>query len=153
MPRRRRAVGFTVVELMIALAIVGILASIAFPAYNGYREKVRVRTAVQDVAILSGLVKGYADFHGQYPASLADATGGTPKADPWGRPYRYLNFSVPGARGMARKDHALVPINSDFDLYSMGPDGRTSPPLTARDSRDDIVRANDGRFIGVASEY
>jgi hypothetical protein len=50
-------------------------------------------------------------------------------------------------------DHSLVPINTDFDLYSMGPDGRNSPPLTAKHSRDDIVRANNGAFIGVASDY
>jgi general secretion pathway protein G len=58
-----------------------------------------------------------------------------------------------GARGHARKDHSLVPINTDFDLYSMGPDGRSAPPLTAQHSRDDIVRANNGTFIGIASEY
>jgi hypothetical protein len=57
------------------------------------------------------------------------------------------------AHGHARKDHSLVPINTDFDLYSMGPDGRSSPPLTAQHSRDDIVRANNGAFIGIASEY
>jgi general secretion pathway protein G len=46
-----------------------------------------------------------------------------------------------------------VPINTDFDLYSMGPDGRSAPPLTASDSRDDIVRANNGRFVGIAADY
>jgi general secretion pathway protein G len=46
-----------------------------------------------------------------------------------------------------------VPINTDFDLYSVGPDGNTQPPLTAPVSRDDIVRANDGRFIGKAEDY
>jgi len=46
-----------------------------------------------------------------------------------------------------------VPINSDFDLWSMGPDGKSVPPLTAKASRDDIVRANDGTFYGWASDY
>ena len=46
-----------------------------------------------------------------------------------------------------------MPINSDFDLYSTGPDGASVAPLTAEPSRDDIVRANDGAFIGLASEY
>ena len=46
-----------------------------------------------------------------------------------------------------------MPLNSDFDLYSMGPDGQTATPLTAKASRDDIVRANNGGFIGVASDY
>jgi general secretion pathway protein G len=52
-----------------------------------------------------------------------------------------------------RKDRNLVPINSDYDLYSVGPDGDSSLPLTAATSRDDIVRANDGRFIGKAEDY
>lgn len=76
--------------------------------------------------------------------------------DPWGNPYQYLNLSDPnikGATGKARKDHNLVPINSDFDLYSMGKDGKSVSPLTAAASRDDIVRANNGRFIGPASKY
>ena len=64
-----------------------------------------------------------------------------------------MNLEEPRNRGNARKDHSLVPINSDFDLYSMGPDGQSSPPLTARQSRDDIVRANNGNFVGVAADY
>jgi general secretion pathway protein G len=52
-----------------------------------------------------------------------------------------------------RKDRNLVPINSDYDLYSMGPDGESMPPLTAARSRDDIVRANNGGFVGTAEAY
>lgn len=52
-----------------------------------------------------------------------------------------------------RKDHSLVPINSDYDLYSMGPDGKSQAPLTANASRDDIIRANNGAFYGKASNY
>lgn len=37
--------------------------------------------------------------------------------------------------------------------YSMGPDGRSVAPLTAKASRDDIVRANTGRCIGLAADY
>ena len=72
--------------------------------------------------------------------------------DPWGLPYEYLNLDgVP--IGMMRKDQALVPINSDYDLYSKGPDGASIMPLTAPMSRDDVVRANNGAFIGIASDY
>jgi general secretion pathway protein G len=58
-----------------------------------------------------------------------------------------------GIAGQARKDRFLVPINSTYDLYSMGPDGRTALPLTASASRDDVIRANDGSYIGLASGY
>ena len=73
--------------------------------------------------------------------------------DPWGNPYGYLNLGDPAARGHARKDHSLVPINTDFDLCSMGLDSRSAPPLTARHSSDDIVRANDGAFYGLGRDF
>lgn len=58
-----------------------------------------------------------------------------------------------GIAGMARKDRFLVPINSTYDLYSMGADGRSALPLTAQHSHDDIIRANDGTYIGLAELY
>jgi len=35
----------------------------------------------------------------------------------------------------------------------MGADGKSTSPFTAQESRDDIVRANDGRFVGLVSNY
>jgi general secretion pathway protein G len=58
-----------------------------------------------------------------------------------------------GGIGGARKDRFLVPINSDFDLYSMGKDGESLGPLTAITSHDDIIRANDGGYYGLASDF
>ncbi len=55
--------------------------------------------------------------------------------------------------GQVRRDRFLVPINSDFDLYSIGKDGGSQAPFTAMDSRDDIVRANDGGYVGLASGF
>ena len=52
-----------------------------------------------------------------------------------------------------RKDHFQVPVNSDFDLYSMGRDGQSRAPFTAEASYDDIVRASDGRFIGLVTDF
>ena len=57
------------------------------------------------------------------------------------------------SRGRPRKDRFLHPINSDYDLYSMGKDGESVEPLTARKSHDDIIRANDGSFVGLAVEF
>jgi len=58
-----------------------------------------------------------------------------------------------GAGGQARKDRNLVPINSDFDLYSVGRDGMSAPALTAKVSQDDVVRASNGGFVGLARDY
>jgi general secretion pathway protein G len=73
--------------------------------------------------------------------------------DPWGRPYVYTDLSQRGSRGRARKDGRLNPINSDFDLYSVGEDGRTAMPLTAPMSHDDVIRARDGGFLGLARDF
>jgi len=144
--------GFTVVELAVAIGILGVLMAIAVPAYQDYRARARNYQARSDIAIIAAGVDRYQQDSHAYPLTLAEAGLGTP-LDPWGRPYQYLSMSDRGARGHARKDHSLVPINTDFDLYSMGPDGRSAPPLTAQMSRDDIVRANNGAYIGPASEY
>ena len=64
-----------------------------------------------------------------------------------------LNFETVKGKGKMRKDRFLVPINSDYDLYSMGEGGTSVPPLTAKSSRDDIIRANDGQFVGLAEKY
>ena len=58
-----------------------------------------------------------------------------------------------GPHGHPRKDRFLVPINTDFDLYSMGRDGQSVAPLTAAKSRDDVVRAANGAYIGLASNF
>lgn len=149
---RARSQGLTVVELAVALGILGVLLAIAVPAFQDYRTRIRNNQAREDIAIIAAAVDRYQQDSRAYPSTLAEAGVGTPQ-DPWGRPYQYLSMSVPGARGHARKDHSLVPINTDFDLYSMGPDGRSAPPLTAQMSRDDFVRANNGAFVGPASEY
>lgn len=58
-----------------------------------------------------------------------------------------------GPSARPRMDRFLHPINSDYDLYSMGKDGETVLPLTARQSHDDVIRANDGSFVGLAVEF
>ena len=89
------------------------------------------------------------------PDSLADV-GFDNLLDPWGNPYEYLKIidsSDPSIGGKQRKDHSLVPVNSDYDLYSKGPDGDSGAPFTAKASHDDIVRASNGAFIGPVSEF
>ena len=74
------------------------------------------------------------------------------RLDPWGNPYEYLNIAQGGNQG-ARKDKSLVPINSTYDLYSKGRDGDSKKSLVPKVSQDDIVRANDGAFVGLALDY
>lgn len=148
----RRASGFTIVEVLIVVAMLGTLAAIAIPKYADYRERIKVAQAVADMRALSLLINNYQLDARNYPPNLA-SVGNAGKLDPWGRPYVYLNLQDPKTKGQARKNKNLVPINSDYDLYSAGKDGTSTGPLTAKASRDDVIRANDGGFFGLAREY
>jgi general secretion pathway protein G len=44
-------------------------------------------------------------------------------------------------------------VNSDFDLYSLGRDGVTTAQFTGNEAHDDIVRANNGRYYGLAEKH
>jgi general secretion pathway protein G len=70
--------------------------------------------------------------------------------DPWGYPYVYRPVTGPGG---ARKDKFMVPLNTDFDLYSVGADGESVAPLSAARSKDDIIRALNGGWVGLASNF
>ena len=151
-PRRvRGGRGFTLIEAIVAAAILVVLAAIAVPSYSDYRERARVAQAVVDIGAMGVQIQHYFDDVRAYPDDLGQI--GWRTLDPWGNPYQYANLAPAKGKGSARKNKNLVPINSDFDLYSMGKDGRSTAPLTAKASRDDVVRANDGRFVGLASEY
>jgi general secretion pathway protein G len=63
------------------------------------------------------------------------------------------NQVPPQVQGLMRRDRNLVPLNTRFDLYSKGKDGESYPPITAQRSWDDVLRANDGSFVGLASNY
>ncbi len=141
----------TLIELLIVLAVIGILASIGLVLYYNFTYQAQIARAVADIAVVSSEISTFETMNERLPNNLAEV-GRAALLDPWGNPYQYLNFSL-GLVGQQRKDHALVPINTDFDLYSMGRDGASQPPLTASASADDIVRANDGQYIGLASGY
>lgn len=149
---RGRKTGWTLIELMLVVALIGVLAAIAMPMYANYRDRINRSMAIQDIKILQMLITDYATSGGAFPASLADVGNGG-KLDPWGHAYQYVDLTSIQGHGKARKDHKLNPINSDFDLYSMGKDGVSRTQLTQKDSLDDIVRARDGAFVGLASEF
>jgi general secretion pathway protein G len=217
-----------------AVAILGILSSLAVPNYLDFIERAKVARSIAELHMIAGTVKGYAATSGQYPDTLAQA-GQSALLDPWGNPYQYLRIdcginimvghltspnapahrfservfpantplSLPRAQvsfaigggpsqnliqlvakggnnsnsgsssssgsgsggesgsggaatcgsGKPRKDHFLHPVTSDFDLYSMGKDGATAAPLTAQISHDDVIRASDGAYYGLAKNF
>jgi general secretion pathway protein G len=122
--------GFTLVEIMLVVIIIGVLAAMVVPRFAGRTEQARIARAKADIAIIGQALDLYELDLGQYPESLEllvqreapssleeEAASrwngpylkkGLPK-DPWGRPYRLR----------AESQH-----NQDYDLFSFGPDGQ-----------------------------
>ena len=144
------------VELMLTVATIAIIAAYAIPSYQNYVYEAQVTNAINDIKSLDIAIREYVyDNRGNLPNSLSDL-GIAIKPDPWGNPYQYLNIATAsqqtGNTGI-RKDKSLHPINSDYDLYSMGRDGKSVAALTAKSSQDDIIRARNGQFVGLASDF
>jgi len=144
--------GFTLVELLIVVAIMMTLAAMAIPSVVQSIESARVAKAIADIHTLETDIMLYEVTDGKLPDTLADVGRGD-LLDPWHNPYQYLNFANIKGKGKMRKDRFLVPINTYYDLYSMGRDGKSVPPITAQPSQDDIICANDGGYVGLASQY
>jgi general secretion pathway protein G len=125
-PSRRRARGFTLIELMVVLVIIGVLAALIVPNVLERAEDARVTAARTDVNNLMQALKLYKLDNQRYPTSEQglQALITKPNAppipanwkpyleklpnDPWGRPYQYLN---PGVKG-------------EVDVMSLGADGQ-----------------------------
>lgn len=150
--KQHGSAGFTLVELLITIAVILTICAIAVPNLLAALEQARMAKAVSDIRAIGDEVEEYELVNDRYPTTLADINRDK-FPDPWGNPYRYLNFADTKGKGAMRKDRFLVPINTFFDLYSMGKDGRSVPPLTAKVSQDDVIWANDGDYVGKASQF
>ena len=151
MGRKEVFAGFTLVELLVVIAMLGTLTAIGIPAYSGYMNKARITKAIADLRIFQKEIKLFEIDREALPNTLDDIGRGN-FMDPYGNPYQYQTFSGPGVGGR-RKDQWDNPLNDDYDLYSMGKDGQTAQHLHNMKSHDDIVRAREGRFIGLAAEF
>ena len=137
---------------MVVIAILGTLAAIAIPNFISYRERARIAAIVSDFKRIETSVYAFMAENGRFPDTLVEAGLGIP-SDHWGNPYVYYPMSNVPAGVKIRKDRSLHPLNTDFDLYSLGADGLSLAPLTAKQSHDDIIRANNGGYLGIAEHY
>lgn len=137
--------GFTLIEVLMALAILGIVASLAIPSYSEYVDRARNADAMSDIAEIQAAIERFYVANDRLPNNLAEAGFGS-KQDPWKSNYSY---SVP----TIRFDQNNQPINTDYDLYSNGKNKRSRRGLTSSAGIDDIVRGRNGNFIGVAEDY
>ena len=157
--------GFTIVELIISLAIVATLAAIAAPLTQDYIYRANVARASTEIRGLEKEIIFYRTENGRYPGwdgmwtSLAQI-GRDNFRDPWGTFYQYRNLENGPMAGdnkpkFCRRDRSYNPLNYDFDLYSVGPDRQvpTHYQITKGTGADDIVRAAHGKYVGEGSKF
>ena len=133
--RRSRQRGFTLLEIMVVIVILGLLASLTIPSLMGNKEKADRQKAASDIVALENALDMYKLDNGRYPRAeqglaalvtrpvLAPIPRNYPEdgyirrlpQDPWGQEYRLRN---PGRHGK-------------LDVFSLGPDG-------VADTDDDI---------------
>ena len=124
----RGSAGFTLVEIMVVVVIIGILAVLIVPRVVGRSDDARIAAAKHDVAALMQSLKLYRLDNGRYPTNEQglQALVAKPQSspvptnwrpyldklpkDPWGNSYQYLN---PGVHG-------------EIDVFSLGADGQAS---------------------------
>ncbi len=136
-----------------ALGVAGILAMLAMACFNQIMERARTASAMVEIAELQTLIERYRSQHFALPDNLA-SIGQGPFLDPWARPYQYtLLEGAKGSTGQARKDKKLNPLNSDYDLFSTGKDGVYKSQVSNKESLDDIIRAHNGGYIGLAADF
>ena len=143
---------FSLVETLIVCALISTLASLAAGIYVNALKTARVTRAIGDLHAIDVDIRAFHLRHDR----LSDHAHRSPpdRAERSLGPSLRLHGPVAEGRpGRARKDGRLNPINSDFDLYSVGEDGQTTTPLTAPASKDDVIRARDGAFVGLAADF
>jgi general secretion pathway protein G len=148
-------IGFTLVELCIAIAIISILAGAVVQYVTSWRDRQKITTCIIDIKKIEAAIEDYLQKEVELPDSL-DVIGLSAILDPWGRPYQYLRIDggkSPEINGKRRRDKNANPVNDDYDLYSMGADGKTAAQFTGKNARDDIVRANNGGYYGLAENH
>lgn len=144
-----KSAGFTLVELIVTMVIIGIIAALAIPAYSRFVENTKVSRVIAEIRSLEKDILARIADGNPLPNSLADVGRGTLR-DPWGNFYQYLKIDDPDT---ARQNQFLSPLNNDFDLYSLGPDGLSAQVISDANSLDDVVRSSDGGWVGRGGDF
>lgn len=137
---------------MLGIMIIGVISTIALASYQDYAARNEVQHAVTDLGTIQVAISTYAVDNQGLPQALSELGPQiSGMKDPWGNAYQYIDHTT-AKKGSFRKDKIFRPINSDYDLFSMGKDGSSTSNLNAKQSRDDILRGGNGRFLGLASD-
>ena len=147
--------GFTLIELLMVMAILSVLAMIGFFKYSAFIDQTKETKAIAEIKDIARLIDEFNDLHGRYPETLDELGRGAFK-DPWGNAYQYVSIAEDDKKGKekqkARRDRNQRPINTYYDLWSNGADGDYQQQVNGAKSRDDIIRAWDGSFVGLGKD-
>ena len=127
----RSVAGFTLVELMLVVVIIGVLAAMVVPRLAGRTEQAKISRAKSDVASIGLALDLYELDMGGYPPGESldplfkrdSVPSGTTNADAWKGPYLKKQMQDPWGREYHYKFGAGSG-DKDYDLYSQGPDGQ-----------------------------
>ncbi len=142
----------SLLELMLVVGLIAVLSAIAIPGYTQYVERAKVSQAVRDIGDLQLRMERFRTRQLRLPVDLAEI-GQDGMRDPWGQAYRYYDYAEGRSPDPSRRDRSLRPLNTDYDLYSIGKDGATHKQLSNGSSDDDVIRALDGSFLGLGKAF
>ncbi len=145
---KKNSKGFTLIELMVVIAIIGILATTITVSLNSARLKARDARRVMDTRQLQLALQFYYDSHGRYPADLSDLTPAflsVPPKDPDGTSdYQYCVSSIKGYHlgtkpdGLELIDETALIVDADVGIPSV-PDGCLLDSFSGADPVYDVV--------------
>jgi general secretion pathway protein G len=135
--RHADARGFTLIEMLLVVALISILAAMIVPRFTGRSEEAKVAAATADIqANIAGALDLYELDNGRFPDTLQDllANPGPEKAKKWRGPYlkKKRGLKDPWGNAYVYRPGPNGTRNSDYDLFSPGPDG-------SEGGADDIV--------------
>lgn len=145
---------FTIIELLCVITMITLILGTVAPVLFSQLNKARVKRARYEIRLIAGEIEEYVINHEELPDELSDIGYGH-RTDPWGNEYQYLriNGGDKNITSKVAKVYGEKPLNTDFDLYSMGRDGLSASPLTAGPVRDDILRLDNGGYLGTGADY
>ena len=143
---------FSLIELLLCMAVIFILMSFSIKVMSLSIKRAKTIRCISEIKNIQTAIDSYKDEYKRESPDQFEALNINTVCDPWGTAYNYQNYKmIPN--GKRRKDKNMNPLNSDYDLWSNGPDRKTAFQINSAFGRDDIVRASDGQFIGTADDY
>jgi len=138
--------GFSLVELIVILVIIGILVVIAIPTFTFVRDRAQVSRCEGDLRTLEKDITAYM-IDKSFPPNSLDDIGWGSRNDPWGNPFQYQKPSS------YTDISGVILLNSDFDIFSKGRDGNSTQSLTDVACDDDVIRGSDGGYVGLGRDF